>query len=734
MDGNLRISGKGEAEKESPLPDIQSIKTLILGQRPDADLMVLDKAHVFGERVHRGQVRKSGDPVYNHSLAVAYFLAGYALDPVTVAAGLLVDVIEDGGVDGETLEKEFGKDLASVIIGATKIGKVRFSNKNQVQAESYRGLILAIIQDIRVLLVRLADCCQNMRTLRFLSPYQQKRISQETMDIYVPLADRIGMNRLKNELEQLAFFYLKPKANAALELQMAERARTHKGFFEKTQADIEEMLRVNQVKARVENQIKSHFSIDRKMSFSQNSLDGVYDYYTFRIHTETISDCYRTLGLLHGRWQHIPGRIKDFIATPKANLYQSLHTTLISLDGTPFEVQIRTRAMHHIAENGITAHWSFKKGSAESPIQKQLTEWLKRFTEEQQELRNGNEYMENIKGQLQTKEVMVFTPAGDSITLPRGSTPLDFAYLIHTEVGHRAVGVKIDGERASLQDVLWEGSIVEILTDANQTPRQEWLSFVKTSSAKAKIKFWLRKREKARSLELGKMLLEQELAKFEIMFKSVQDQLNQKIGFFGLDRLDDFYAAIAYGRITPNRAVKPFLPKKLNQKTTQETEGRIRRAFKTFRRKRTGPILVRGDRDPFFHLSRCCNPIIGDPIVGFITKGKGISVHKKDCPHLKKTVSQSDRFLDLDWDDTGSKPIFKAKLKIWAQDRAGLLADVSSAIAEAGTNVSLLNTTLGPEPGMGAIYLILQIKETGQLERVLAKLEKIDGLIKLERK
>lgn len=723
-------AGKGFS---TPVPDFKAITERICAYYPKADLSLLTKAHEFASKVHKGQVRRSGEPFYFHPLSVAYLLSGFNLDPTTIAAGLLVDVIEEGRVDRKTLTAALGKDLTNIVSGLTKIGKVKLSNQSRIQAESFRRMIIAASRDLRVLIVKLADACQNMRTLQYLRPEQQRRISREALEIYAPLAHRMGINRIKTELEQLAFYYLEPDAYADVNRQMTERKEKSQAFFDETMKVISRLLKDNLVQFHLESRVKSHYSIHRKMLKKNRSLEGIYDYYAYRILTETLTDCYRILGLLHGKWRHIPGRIKDFIATPKDNLYQSLHTTLISDDGTLFEVQIRTHEMHRFAEEGIAAHWSPEKGVLPEPYYTKMTSWLKQINEEHHNIKSNSEYLLNVKGQLQAKNVLVLTPNAETKSLPQGSTALDLAYFIHTKLGHEALAAKVNGEKASLKTRLKSGDIVEIIRDPKHIPTEEWLKIAKTRSAKDKIKLWLGRDERKRAIGYGQLIFRRELEKYKGIGKPGKDAIESKLSMFGLNKLNDFFTAITKGQILVHHAVKPFLPKgaKKNLFVVQSQESRLKRAFKSITLQNRKKIFVRGQEDPLAHLAKCCNPIIGDPIVGYINKGKGISVHKADCGFLG--TIRSDRTIDLEWDEPNEHRLFRVQLKVFVKEQEGMLAGISQAIASAETNICQLHAASNDEESMGVVELVVQINSPGQLAKVIDQLEKIPELITVER-
>jgi len=717
-------------------PTFEDLKQAFLGHHPSADFSYLERAHEFGEKAHEGQQRKSGEPYFTHPIAVGYILAENKLDMVTVAAGLLHDVLEDCNVELATLENLFGADLAQVVDGVTKIGKVRFQDKNQAQAENYRKMIWAMSNDIRVLVVKLADRHHNMQTLHHLPEHKREAISRETLEIYAPLAQRIGMSHFRNELERLSFMYLEPEAYVDLQMQIAERDKKYRHFMESTAETMEHILRDHDVPVEVSSRVKSPYSIYKKMLRTRATLDGLYDYYAFRLITDSVENCYRIFGLLHGNWRHIPGRIKDFIATPKPNLYQSIHTTLISATGQPFEVQVRTQMMHRIAEEGVAAHWTYKNGRLINVGKNDFVNWLRRVADDNREIQDTDEFLETIKGTLQTKDILVFTPDSEIKTLPQGATPLDFAYLIHSEVGNTAVAAKVDGKMVPLRSELRSGSIVEIITKTNQRPSEEWLKIVKTPSARAKIRSFLRAEEKTKAVDIGKNLFEQELKRHKIPLKSIRrEQFQAVLAQFEKKKVEDFYSALGFGSITPKKAVRPFLPEDPETQDRQIVrENRLQRAIQKISRKSKQMVLVRGHNDILVTLSKCCNPILGDEIVGFITQGKGISVHKRECPEFVRLNINPERKIEVAWDMAeDERRIFNVAIRLVTEDRAGLVAEISRAIAETTTNIHNLKAQVNDEKSMGIFDIIVQIHSLDHFNKVAKSLKKIKGVLDMER-
>ncbi len=724
----------GLRNHREPIYTYEDVHKAFLEHHPYADSGYLKRAYDFGEKAHEGQLRKSGEPYFTHPTAVAYILASRSLDMETIAAGFLHDVVEDCGVGLPELERTFGADLARIVDGVTKIGKVKFRDKSEAQAENYRKMILAMSQDVRVLVVKLADRCHNMHTLGYLPEPKRRRISRETLDIYAPLAHRIGMSWLKHELEEQAFKYLEPEAYEKLDDELAEWNRERTDFLEKTGDALGKLLEESGVEARISSRVKSHYSIWRKLQRKQCNLDGLYDYYAFRIVTDTVESCYKVFGLLHGRWRHMPGRIKDFIATPKPNLYQSIHTTLISDDGQRFEVQVRTRMMNRIAEDGVAAHWTYKDGRLLQIGRNDFVGWLRKVADDQMEVLDNEDFLESIKGQLNAKEILVFTPKSEIKTLPMGATPLDFAYLIHTEVGHTTVGAKVDGKMVPLDSELQSGSIVEVITDKRQKPKEEWLRHVKSPSARTKIRAWLRAEERARAVDMGRRLFERQLKRRQFPMKEMNNALIQsKLHEFGKKKVEDFYTAIGFGSITPKNAVKPFLPEERANEKEALRDTRLKRAIQKIARRSDQLVEVKGHDDILVHLGKCCNPIYGDEIVGYITQGRGIAVHRKDCRFFAQQNLNPDRKIEVAWIGKGEGQLFQVQLRVFTEDRAGMIADISTAIANAKTNVLNLKAQVNKERGMGVFEMIVQINHLDHLNKVLSALKRVKGFLSYER-
>jgi GTP diphosphokinase / guanosine-3',5'-bis(diphosphate) 3'-diphosphatase len=699
---------------------------------PDADVELLRRAYVFSAFEHKGQVRHSGEPYLVHPLEVADVLADMKLDVVAIAAGLLHDIVEDTPTRIERISELFGKDVAHVVEGVTKLGAIPFSSSEERQAENFRKMLLAMVDDIRVILVKLADRLHNMRTLHHLPEERRIKIAQETRDIYAPIANRLGMSKLKNELEDLAFKYLEPKSYEALRSSVESRRRATQGTIEELTKTVGAKLAEAQVPViHIDGRIKRLFSIHQKLKRQKIDLDQVYDLVALRIVTQSVKDCYAALGIIHQTWSPVPGRIKDFIAMPRPNGYQSLHTSVVSERGFPFEVQIRTAEQHRIAEEGIAAHWKYKEGRVGANRDEQHFLWLRQLLEWQQEVRDPQEFLQNLKIELYPEEVYIFTPKGEVKSLPRDATPVDFAYAIHTDVGHQCVGARVNGKMVPLRTRLRNGDIVEIVTAAGHKPSRDWLNFAATSRARSKIKQYIHLEEKARSLELGKKLFEKEAKRFGLSMKSLSEPatLNRVVTEYGMQKVDELFTAIGYGKLSARAVLAKFVPQE-QLKEAPESSGIasvVRRVLGTGEDK----IKVRGFDDLMVFRARCCNPIRGEVIVGYITRGKGVSVHSAACSNVVNLLYDPDRRIDVEWDKGGDASPYTVRLHIHVEDRKGILADVSSKIAGINTNIRNVEATVDDQ--VGRIDMTVEISDVKHLQKVIKSLRSITGVVDVER-
>jgi GTP pyrophosphokinase len=699
---------------------------------PDADIELLRRAYVFSAFEHKGQLRHSGEPYLVHPLEVADVLADMKLDVVAIAAGLLHDVVEDTLTSIERIQELFGPEVAHVVEGVTKLSTIPFSSSEERQAENFRKMLLAMVDDIRVILVKLADRLHNMRTLNHLPEERRVKIAQETRDIYAPIANRLGMSKVKNELEELAFKYLEPKAYEALRARVEAKRRATEGMIEELKRTITAKLADAQIPVlRIDGRIKRLFSIHQKLRRQKIDLEQVYDMVALRLVTESVKDCYAALGIIHQTWSPVPGRIKDFIAMPRPNGYQSLHTSVISERGFPFEVQIRTADMHRIAEEGIAAHWKYKEGRVGADRDEQYFIWLRQLLEWQQEVRDPQEFIQNLKIELYPEEVYIFTPKGEVKALPRGATAVDFAYSIHTDVGHQCVGARVNGKMVPLRTRLKNGDIVEIVTAAGHKPSRDWLNFVATSRARNKIKHFIHAEEKERSIELGRKLFEKEARRFDLNLKALlePEALAKAAVEAGLQKPDELFAAIGYGKLAARTALARLVPADQLREKAPETAitSVVRRVLGTGEQK----IKVRGFDDLMVFRARCCNPIRGEKIVGYITRGKGVSVHSAACPNVVNLLYDPERRIEVEWDKAADSAPYTVRLSIQVEDRKGILAAVSSKIAGINTNIRDIEATTNHD--RGHISMTVEIDDLKHLERVIRSLRGVDGVIDVER-
>ena len=704
---------------------------------PDADVELLRKAYVFSAFEHRGQVRHSGEPYLIHPLAVAELLADMKLDVVAIAAGLLHDVVEDTLTTIERIRELFGPEVAHVVEGVTKISAIRFSSSEERQAENFRKMLLAMVDDIRVILVKLADRLHNMRTLSHLPDDKRTAIAQETRDIYAPIANRLGMSKVKNELEELSFRYLEPQAYESLRARVDARRRATEGLIEQLRSTIAEKLRESAVPVlEIDGRIKRLWSISQKLRKQRIELDQVYDFIALRIITGSVKDCYAALGIIHQTWSPVPGRIKDFIAMPRPNGYQSLHTSVISEHGMPFEVQIRTREMHRMAEEGVAAHWKYKEGRVGDHKDERYFQWMRQLLEYQQEVRDPQEFIQNLKVDLYPEEVYTFTPKGQVKAFPAGATPIDFAYAIHTDVGHQCVGARVNGKMVPLRARLKSGDIVEIVTQSGHTPSRDWLNFVVTSHARYKIKHLIRLSERAHAIDLGRRVFEKEVRRYDVPLKGLfeSDQFGQVLADVGVKTADDVLALIGYGTLSAKQVLGKLVPaERLREKPPDGMVASVvKRAFGASEPK----ITVRGADDVLVFRARCCNPIRGEKIVGYITRGKGVSVHSSTCPNVVNLLYDPERRIEVEWDKSGSADAgapYPVKLTMDVEDRKGVLAAVSAKIADVNANIKSMEARTGGEEQRARIDVTIEIRDLQHLERVISSLKTVKGVLDVER-
>ncbi|HEX6640435.1 MAG TPA: bifunctional (p)ppGpp synthetase/guanosine-3',5'-bis(diphosphate) 3'-pyrophosphohydrolase [Thermoanaerobaculia bacterium] len=703
--------------------------------RPDFDEELLEKAYIFSAREHRGQVRSSGEPYLIHPINVAYILADMRLDETSIAVGLLHDVLEDTLTTKETLQEMFGDQVAELVDGVTKISRYAYVSKEEQQAETFRKMLLAMVSDLRVVLVKLADRLHNMRTLQYLPEEKRLAVAKETMEIYAPIANRLGMGRIKHELEDLSFQFLHARESEELHKAVDEKLAVSGDIVQRIKATLDVKLAENEIEGDVHGRVKSMYSIWSKLRRQDIDIGQLYDYLAFRIITPSVKDCYAALGIIHQMWRPVPGRIKDYIAMPKPNFYQSLHTTVVAEKGQPFEVQIRTREMDLIAEQGIAAHWKYKEGRVGAHPDDTNFLWLRQLVEWQHDIKDPRVFLNSLKIDLYPDEVYTFTPKGDVFAFPRGATPLDFAYRIHTDVGNHCVGARVNGKLVPLKTHLKNGDILEILTGPNQTPNREWINMVATSRAKHKIRHWLNTEQKHRSIELGRKLIEREAKRYKVQWRKLiaENALDGVLTEHGLPRIDDLYADVGYGKIQARSIVERFVTD--DQKGAPPAEapvgviGQAVRKFFPFSSSAT--IKVKGYDDLLTYLAKCCNPLPGEPIIGYVTRGKGVAVHSANCPNVRNLIFNADREIGVEWADARQSQ-FHVELEISMEDRQGMLARVVSAIANLKTNIRQMETRTAD--GKASVELVLEIADLKHLEKVIRSLAAVDGVLRVDRK
>ena len=700
---------------------------------PEADLELLRKAYVFSAREHKGQIRLSGEPYLSHPLKVAHILAEMKLDVACVSVGLLHDVVEDTLTSLDTIREYFGEDIAHLVDGVTKISKIQFASRQEKQAENFRKLLLAMVDDIRVILVKLADRLHNLNTLQYLPAEKRKVIAQETLDIYVPIAHRLGMAKVRGELEDLAFQYLDPGAFQNVSAQVEKKKANSHEFSQEVMKAMQERFREQNIEAEMKSRIKGIYSTHQKMKRQKISIDQVYDFNAIRVLVNTVRDCYTVLGIVNNMWNPIPRRIKDFIASPLSNRYQSLHTTVIGHDGHPFELQIRTHEMNQIAEEGIAAHWKYKEGKLEEDKDDKRFQWLRQLLEWQHEVKDPHQFLSNLKIDLYPEEVYPLTPKGEVITLPRGSTPVDFAYAIHTEVGNKSVGARVNGRIVPLKYKVSNGDIVEILTSNEAHPSRDWLNFVKSSRARSAIRRWINVKQKEEAIELGKKLLERNARSYKLNLKSYKDKLESMLPDFNVSQMEDLFARIGFGKISPRQVLKKLEPSKVEEQEGEESgTSRVTQMVNKVLRRSDTAIQVNGYDDLLVYRAQCCNPIRGEEIIGYITTGRGISVHSVDCPSVEKMLLNPEWKVQVKWTEDGKKCIYPVRLLISTEDRTGILADVTSAVSHIDTNIVSVNAQT-VDDRYGVIDMTVEISHIQHLEEIMDCLKAIEGVREVER-
>src|SRR5271156_1164663 len=697
--------------------------------RPGDDLELLRRAYDFAAEQHKTQTRLSGEPFLSHPVEVAHILADMKLDVTSLCAALLHDVVEDTKIPLETISEHFGVDVARLVEGATKISRLDLLAPEARQAENVRKMLLAMVNDVRVVVVKLADRLHNMRTLNYLDPEKQQRISRETLDIYAPVANRLGMGLIRGELEDLSFRYLEPDAFFDVQKKLATKQKVFDKFLLEVQDSVRDKMVETGIPVEVQARVKRFYSLHLKIQKQQRTLDQVFDLLAVRVITDTVKNCYAALGVIHQIWPPLPGRFKDYIAMPRPNLYQSLHTTVIHA-GQPFEVQIRTQEMHRIAEQGVAAHWKYKDGREISQVDDQKIVWMRQLIEWVQEMQEPSEFLSTLRVDLYPEEVYTFSPKGRVVVLPRGATPIDFAYAIHTEVGHQCVGARVNGAIVPLRHAIANGDVVEIITQKGHEPSRDWLSSVQTSRARSKIRQWINLHEREQATDVGRRLIEKEAAQAGVALKKISTEDWQRVAAeYGCGRIEDLYADLGYGKWS----ARQVLAKASGQTLAEPAEEKQPKLVSTVKRilgMHDSAILVRGHDGLMVFRSKCCNPIPGDDIVGYVTRGRGIAVHSKNCPNVQNLLYEAERRIPVEWAGE-TKATFPVRLRIFSEDRPGILAGITAVISDSGANIRTFES--GGRDLRARIEVGLDVHDRKQLERILNGVKRIPGVFDIER-
>lgn len=719
----------------------EELKEKIRKYNAGCDFELLDKAYAMAQKAHEGQLRESGEPYITHPLEVAHILADLEMDCTTIIAGLLHDTVEDTNCSFEDIKEQFGESAAMLVDGVTKLDKIPYTTKEELQAENLRKMFLAMAKDIRVILIKLADREHNINTLKYMPEDKQKEKARETLEIYAPLAHRLGISRIKWELEDSSFRYLHPKEYYDLVEKIAKKRREREEYINSIIEEIRSKTTELGIETQIEGRPKHFYSIYRKMKQQNKTIDQIYDLFAVRVIVNTVKDCYAVLGLVHELYKPMPGRFKDYIAMPKPNMYQSLHTTLIGHDGHPFEVQIRTHEMHRVAEFGIAAHWKYKEGvTGRNELDNKLA-WLRQMLEWQKEARDANEFVETVKVDLFADEVFVFTPKGDVINLPIGSTPIDFAYAIHSAIGNKMMGARVNGEIVKLNYQLKNGDIVEILTSSSvHGPSRDWLNIVKSSQARNKIRQWFKKANREENIQRGREIIEKELKKQGLQYSQLfrNEWVDIVLKKYNFNTVDDMLSAVGYGGIGVNKIIarlKEEYRKTLKAEELAELERDQAKQDKDPEKRKKKPpengVIVKGIENCLVRLSRCCNPVPGDEIIGYVTRGRGVSVHRKDCVNVTGAREEKERLIEVQWYTAGNAS-YKAEITIMANDRTQLLMEVTNTLGEAKIPLKAMNARTTRDQ-IAIIGLTLEIVDTEQLEKIIKKLRKVDGVFEVTR-
>jgi len=744
----VRDSDTRPSDQRSIAQRFESLLQQVHANRPSEDISLIRKAWEFCVKHHDGQMRASGEPYIIHPLEVAEVLAEMKLDATAIAAGLLHDSVEDTPATNEEIEEEFGDQVAHIVEGVTKIDKIQFANREDRQAENVRKMLLAMVSDVRVVLIKLADRLHNMRTLEHLKPDRQEAIARETQDIYAPLAHRLGMGKVRGELEDLAFRFTDPVSYEQVSAAVESRRIEGEQFLRGVEDTLVEQLRENNIEAKVEWRIKRIYSIFQKLERSKISFDQVYDLLAIRVITQDVAACYAVFGLIHTLWRPVPGRIKDFIAIPRANRYQSLHTTVMGASGHQFEVQIRTEEMHRIAEEGIAAHWKYKAGAGVvTSRDEDRLNWIRQLVEWQKEMTDPNEFLSSLKMDLYPDEVYTFTPKGKVVVVPADGTPVDFAYTIHTEVGHTCVGAKVNGRMVPLRTKLRTGDIVEIVTQKDHKPSRDWLTFVKSPRARNKIKHWLNEDQRIRAVEIGRKLLEREAKRYKVPLSQIADQdLSRIANEYGVATAADLLATLGQGKHTAHSVLNKLAPGFATQgevESIPETKPAgaggpaMSEAVRKLHLTGSDSLQVEGQNDLLVYRARCCNPIRGEEIIGYVTRGKGVAVHARSCPNVQNLLYESDRRIAVEWsrvgDETAGRPQrYPVKITVFCDDRTGMLKEMTAIISDDNTNIRGVEIKR-EEGGEAIVEFVVEAEDLHHLNRMVLGLRRVAGVRAVQR-
>ncbi len=701
---------------------VNTVLEKIVSYNPKADVELIKKAYIFSREAHCSQKRIEGSPYIYHPLAVANTLADMKLDTSTIAAGFLHDTVEDTGTSTEDIRDIFGNEIAFLVDALTKLSRVEFQTKEEAQAENFRKMLLAMSKDVRVILIKFADRLHNMRTIEHLPEDKRRRIASETLEIYAPLANRLGIGWLRTEFEDLSFKVMMPELFGELEMKVAKRREDQERYITEVKKAIMEKLSMAGIPAKIKGRIKHYYGIYQKMMRQKIPFEQVHDVIGLRITTDSLSHCYDILGILHSLWPLVPGRFKDFISLPKSNMYQSLHTTVVGPGGDRVEFQIRTKDMDEIAEDGIAAHWRYKEGDSIDKKNARFIAWLRDLVKE---ISDAKEFLEAVKGEVVPETVYVFTPKGDIKELPVGSTPIDFAYSIHTQVGHKCIGAKVNGRIIPLRYKLNSGDVVEIITSPAHGPSKDWLKFVVTQRAKGRIKQWIKTEERKKSIELGIKLIEDEIRRHGLPLAILKsEKADEVLKSLSMLSLDDLYVSVGYGKLSAHQVVNRFTPEKAAGDVS------LPKVVKPHKESRS-VITIKGIDNVMYHIGRCCFPVPGDDIAGFITKGKGVTIHRKECPNLERLAANSERLIEVEWSQD-SEITSTARLSIESIDKPGILANLSALISAANVNISYARAS-STHDKRALIEFALEVKNKSQVINIINKISQVPGVLEIRR-